>query len=287
MFQHMHTTDDAVFSMQHTAYETEHSLFPATSPGGTTFRTQRLGTYLISDLFRGDYMAPTTFTHNKRLISLVRGKEIFFTGETFDQWDLDVLLHCVNNAPANTRQACQIQFSPADLLHSLHLRNNEHNRDQVFASLQRLHTGVIDISGSEYRYMTRLINRVLVDRQQNMCLVEINGDVVTTFRSGGTPMKLEDRRFLGRNGLGKWLLGATKVFEGGFTAEMLSLQALCGTPTKQKHCFANRLTKALDLLAENGRVESWNMDGDRVQVTTHPLQIRNTACGIFCSGVCA
>lgn len=287
MFQDMQAADSTMFAMPSTPYDSDHSLFPLSSPNKTTFRTQRLGTYLISDLFLGDYMAPSRFVHNKQLTTLARGKDLFFTGETFDQWDLDVLLHCVVNAPANARQACQIRFSPADLLRALNLRNNKLNQAQVFASLQRLHTGVIDIAGSDYRYMTRLINRVLIDRQQNQCLVEINNDVVTTFRSGSTPMKLEDRRFLGRNGMAKWLFGATKVFEGGFTSTMDSLCALCGTPARQKRFFANRLGKALDLLADNGRIEDWTIDGDTIRVASKSLRTRNTVCGIFHPGVSA
>jgi hypothetical protein len=287
MFLHKHMTDTVEFALPHDPYNSQPTLFAEPQGITASFRIQRLGTYLISNLFSADYMGKSEFVHDKRLVTLCRGKELYFTGELFDQWDLDVLLYCAMNTPARNSQQGQFQFSPADLLHSLNLRNSAINRQRVYDSLQRLHTGDIDIRGDQYRYMTRLINRVLVNEIQGLCLVEINSDVTTSFRMSSVPMEINDRRALSRNGLAKWLHGATMVFKGGFTAEINSLYDLCRIPTRQQRSFVSRLEQALEHLMANGHIESWSIDNNRVRVTSQATQVRNTACGMFYSDVCA
>lgn len=280
MFQLMPTTDATGFSLPHGL---GHDLFSNDSllSSHASFRIQRLGTYLISNLFRAEYMAKTRFVHDMQLVTLCRGKELFFSGERFDQWDLDVLLYCAVQTTIKNGQPGLFQFEPSELLRSLNLRNSGLNRQRVFASLQRLHNGVIDIRGKDYRYMTRFINRVLLDSQKDQCLVETNADVAATFRANGVAAEIRERQQLGRNGLAKWLHGATMVFKGGFTSTKEELHALCDPQTKQIRCFSKRLNKAMELLAENGRVENWSEKHDEIRVVSSAMRSRNATCGVF------
>lgn len=282
MFQHTHVADIAGYDIPLAAAR---SLFSPSSPKAS-FRIQRLGSYLVSNLFAAEYMAESEFVHEQRLVTLCRGKKMFFTGARFDQWDLDVLLYCALTAPVKNGKPVQFQFSPVDLLRALNLRNSPSNRDRVFTSLLRLHTGVIDIRGSDYRYMTRLMNRVLVDAAQERCLVEINEDVTASFRMGDAPLQLRDRRALGRNGLAKWLHGVVMVFTGGFTSDIEGLHSLCRPAANPAPRFAAGLEGALDLLEDIGVVESRRIDGSRVRVVAGTAPASNATCGVFSRGAC-
>ena len=281
MHRFMTMSDNPGFVLPCNAYGTKHSLFDSFRSNDGSFRIQRPGTYLISNLFRAEYMAKTTFVHDLKLTTLCRGKELFFTGERFDQWDLDVLLYCSLNNPIHNGQPGQFRFSPADLLRSFNLRSTPMNRQKVYDSLHRLHNAAVDIRGNGYQYMTRFINRVLVDTTKEECLVETNADVAMTFRDKDVSSEIGDRRALGRNGLAKWLHGATMVFRGGFISDTEHLYELCGQDTRQMRCFSNRLEKAVRLLKENSSIENWGMDNGQVRVVSRVMQVSGSACGVL------
>lgn len=280
MHPFMSMADTAGFTLPY-GPDSEYDLFNTHPSADVSFRVQRLGTYLISNLFRAEYMSEAGFVHDLKLVTLCRGKELFFTGQRFDQWDLDVLFYCALNTPTKNGIPHQFEFAPEELLHSLNLRNTPLNRQRVFDSLKRLHNGEVEIRGKDYQYMTRFINRVLVDAGRGKCLVETNADVAATFRASKVSEEIRDRRILGRDGLAKWLHGATMVFKGGFTSNKENLYELCDPDTKQMRCFANKLDKALHLLESTARIESWATEEDRVRVVSKAPRIKNSACGVL------
>lgn len=283
----MFINDGAGLNLPDTPYDHDLIMFAEPRPQRASFRIQRLGTYFVSNLFTAEYMAAAKFVHEKQLVTLCRGKELFFTGERFSQWDLDVMLHCVLNTPRREISDGQFRLNPVELLHSLNMRNSLANRQRVFESLHRLHTGVLDIRGRDYQYMTRLMNRVLVDSRRTMCLVEINEDVAACFKHSGVPSQMHCRRQLGRNGLAKWIHGATMVFKGGFTAQMSSLYDMCHTTARQKRNFPAALGKALALMEDSGCIKHWEIRGSRVWITAGSNREHQDTCGMIYPAVCS
>lgn len=282
MFQQPDEIDTIDLAMQFDQYALSSDPLAGQRLPRASFRIQHLGTYLLSDLFSAEYMDESCFVRKRRLVTLCRDKQLFFTGERFDQWDLDVLLHCVMRAPMSKGRPELLQVAPADLLHALNLRNSRINRERVFTSLQRLHSGVITIRGGGYRYMTNLLDRVLADARRELCLVEINNDVAAAFHQGGLTRAARARLSLGRHGLAKWLHGATVVFPGGFASDLKSLHDLCRPRTTQKHHFTNRLGKALALLTDNHTLEHWKMTANSLTASAPSAPARdNTSCGLF------
>jgi len=252
-----------------------------------SFRLQRLGSYLLSDLFTTGYMEASGFVHQKPLTTLARGKQFYYTGEIFDQWDLDVLMHCARHTKLGSAGARLLRLDPGKLLQSLNLRNDQRNRDKVFTSLYRLHSGQIEIHGERYRYLTRLINRLLLDENQRFCLLEANADLVASLRAGRhASVDIRDRFTLGRNGLAKWMHGALMVFKGGFAADLDCLHRLCGSSAKTIKGFSQSTTRALDNLAKAGMVESWELEKNHVRVAATPAEIQDAACGFINRGAC-
>lgn len=249
------------------------------------FRQQRIDTYLLSNLFAATYMGRSRFVKDKGLVGLSRDKIVSFTGETFDQWDLDVLLHCAMLSTAVGDTAGKVQIDPAVLLRRARLRNSEENREQVYASLFRLHTGSLCIEGKGYRSMTRLLDRVLLDQNKERCLVEVNRDLVNALRGARSLHRGVEGRFaLRRNGLAKWLHGVVMVFAGGFKADIPSLHTLCGLSNRSRYLFPTLLEKALGGMEECGVVDSWRVEGRRVVVLPRNRQRPDAACGFIASG---
>lgn len=271
------------FVMPHGPYGSGNEQFLEFNTDVTRFRLQRLGMYLSSDLFSAGYMTASGSVACKALATMARGKKIFFTGELLDQWDLDLLIHCAMRTSLAPDKSRQVKLNPAEFLKAQGLRNDARNRDRVFASLTRLHTGSIEIAGGGYTYMTRLMNRVLVDRDRRFCLLEANADLVASLRrEARTALDAHDRMGLGRNGLAKWLHGLLMVFRGGFSANLACLRRLCGLAETTEHAFVQRMDAALALLAGSGLVESWTINQGMVRVTAYPAEPSQAVCGYIC-----
>ncbi|OIQ50504.1 hypothetical protein BerOc1_02442 [Pseudodesulfovibrio hydrargyri] len=281
MFQQPDLMDNPDLPLQYAPYTQDDDIITGRRPLRPPFRIQHLGVFFLSDLFSAEYMHDSEFVHRRRLATLCGNKELFFTGNRFDQWDLDVLLYCVRRSPAGNGGPERCQVKPAELLHAHNRRNNEKNRERVFTSLKRLSSAAICIEGKGYQYTTQLMNRVLVDARQEECLVEVNGDVTMAFRRNGLEQIMRERLPQGGNGLAKWLLGAAQVYKGGFSSDLRSLYDLCRPKTKQKSQFIKRLEKALEQLEENGILTWWEMDGHTVRAVPRSTPTRNMACGLL------
>ncbi|QGY40378.1 hypothetical protein GM415_09635 [Pseudodesulfovibrio cashew] len=280
MFDSTYVNDSIGMHAPHGPYVAAFDGFFGNAQEESRFRQQRLGVYFLSDLFSAGYMGKTDYVKDKELVTLARDKTMTFTGETFDQWDLDVLIHCVMRTPTSGGGSEKVRIDPGELLRAVNLRNYDMNRERVFSSLWRLHMGSMMIEGKGYRYMTRLIDRVLLDQRLGSCLVEVNQDVVTSIRhERNLSLDMENRRCFKRNGLAKWLHGAIMSFKGGFVAEMECLRALCGAPDRSRHAFPARLTKALDVMSECDAIRDWQIDGDKVKVVPSCTRRDGTACG--------
>lgn len=286
MFDSAYASNSNGIFGSYTPFDSEDAgIFEAPRPR-REFRQQKIGLYLLSNLFSSSFMGTSCFVKDQRLVNLERDKTVSFSGETFDQWDLDVLLHCVVRTIAIRDGVGKIQVDPAELLRDARLRNFEENQDQVYASLFRLHTGSLCIQGKGYRYMTRLIDRVLLDQSKGRCLVEVNSDVVNSLRcERDLRIAVQSRFGFKRSGLAKWLHGAIMVFKGGFKADMNSLHMLCGASNRSRYIFPKLVGKALAAMEESGLVGSWQIDGQRVMVLPRSREWPVAACGFIASGI--
>ncbi|BDQ35595.1 hypothetical protein [Pseudodesulfovibrio portus] len=285
MFDYAHGSDSNGAFVSLNSYTAGETGFLDVPRPRKEFRQQKLGIYLLSDLFSASFMGKSHFVKDRQLVDLARDKRVSFTGETFDQWDLDVLLYCAMRTVTNRDSQGKIQVNPADVLRETGLRNFDENRDRVYASLFRLHTGSLLIEGKGYRYMTRLIDRVLLDQSKECCLVEVNGDVVNSLRNEcNLRLAVESRFSMKRSGLAKWLHGAVLVFKGGFKADIGSLHSLCGASNRTRHLFPHMLGKALASLEEAGVITSWHIEGRKLMVLPGSRQMIETACGFIPSG---
>ncbi len=250
--------------------------------GPSRFRAQHPATYLVSDLFVAGYMGASAFVEHKPLRTLSARKKVYFTGRVFDQWDLDVLTYCTIHTSSKQGKTSPLRVDVGDLLHAIGHRKDRNNRERLFQSLSRLQEGQIEIVGARYRYMTRLVDRLLLDEKHQFCLVDVNNDVIASIRqSKRMESEFRDRLRLGRNGLAKWLYGALLVFKGGFESDVNCLRRLCGTSSKSINSFSIAMEKALTLLKEESIILEWSLDSERIKLIAHPAQMSNASCGFF------
>ncbi|MCA1943909.1 MAG: hypothetical protein LDL30_01320 [Desulfovibrio sp.] len=219
--------------------------FMTSAANAPSLRFQKPALFLLSSLFRADYLGKRTQVSAHALATVARAKVLLYTGETLDQFDLDILLYCAQQPRAAT--GCMV--APAQLLKELHLRHDERNRTRLFESLARLHGACLEVRKGGYRYLTRLLNRLLLDDTATSCLVEVNDEILQTLgRSPQQGARRQDRYALGREGFDKWLHGAMSIFAAGFEADVSRLQQLMGQERRPQKAFLDDLARSLDRL---------------------------------------
>lgn len=241
------------------------------------FRHQKPALYLVADLFRAAYDGKRESVADKPLTCLSSKKRLYFSGDTFDQFDLDVLLYIARQTTRGRNGYVHVNIGA--LLHSMKRRNDKAGRNRVQNSLTRLSSGRIDIDGKRYHYMTRLIDRLLIDEQNQSCLVEPNQDVCAALgKQLSQVLDPQDRLLLSRNGLANWLHGVLAVFRGGFSSPVDLMRSLSGSTVKS---FETELHNALDLLMNANLASVTHIENNRVCIGGPRVCTGKAACGIF------
>jgi hypothetical protein len=142
---------------------------------------------------------------NKEDIFCVSGLKIVFTGQQFDQSDLDVYLELLKIAqpfPLGT----PIKFSAYYLLKSLGLPTGGSNHTRLHDVLVRLRGGTVDITDHGKKYFGGLIEGGFRDEATMNYELIINPKFAALFDFGMfSKLSLEIRRSLGRNPTAKSL----------------------------------------------------------------------------------
>lgn len=252
--------------------------FFETSP--VSFNVQKPIRYFVSSLFSAG-TGHRELVREAPLASLSRSKRYTYSGAPLDQFDLDVLLHCTAAAGSSRRRGAWTEH--AQLVRTLGKRNDAATRKRVCESLARLQECTIGIEGDGYRYMTRLVNRALLDEGAGASLVEVNSDFADSIRSmRGLDLLMQERRAMGANGLAKWLHGVLWIIPAGFSSNFATLSELCGMRSTSSHGFRTRCLGALDLLVTNGVVTEYSVeDSGGLYVSGRRNNTRASACGFF------
>lgn len=239
---------------------------PSAMAGSATppcLRFQKPALFLLSSLFQATYLSRREMLAHSSMATLSRAKIALYSGESLDQFDLDILLYCAQQPRAAT--GCMV--SPAVLLREMHLRHDERNRARLFDGLARLHTGCLEVRKGKYRYMSRFLNRLLLEEGASSCLVEVNDEVLKTLGRGPQRLSKRQERFsLGRHGVDKWLHGALAIFAAGFEADLPRLQQLMGLQHKSGKAYREMLIRALKRLGAADIIADWEMHDGRVVI---------------------
>jgi hypothetical protein len=211
------------------------------------------------------------FMKNQQIAS-VGGIAVLFTGERFDQSDLDVYLELLNLArlhPLGT----ECSFSAHGMLKLVGRQTGKSDHKWLHTVLIRLSGGVVDITDHKKRYFGTLIGGGFKDEVSKHYCIHINPEFANLFGYGmWSSVDREQRRALHRSVTAKALHAyyATHVTPGPHKYETLA--ALVGLSNPNKRQQRATLIKAHDLLADEeiGFLSHYEREVDTITAHLNP-----------------
>jgi hypothetical protein len=220
------------------------------------------------------------FYKNQEIAS-VGGITVFFTGERFDQTDLDVYLELLNIArqhPLGT----ECSFSAHGMLKLVGRQTGNSDHKWLHSVLIRLSGGVVDITDHKKRYFGTLIGGGFKDEVSKHYCIHINPEFANLFGYGmWSSVDREQRRALHRSVTAKALhvYYATHVDPGPHKFQTLA--DLVGLDNPNKRQQRATLIKAHDLLAHKdiGFLSHYERQLDTItaHINPTPSQARHIA----------
>ena len=209
-------------------------------------------------------------------IFCVAGLKIFFTGEQFDQSDLDVYLEILNMArcfPLGT----PVKFSAHALLKALGLHTGGKEHAHLHEVLIRLCGGVIDVTDHGKRYFGQILHGGIRDELTQNYEITINPKFAVLFGFGMfAKIDLEKRRALGRNNTAKALYGYYASHINPMPHNIETLANLAGLTNSNKRQTKAAIIKAHEVMKAAGCLNGYEVQDDSIKAdpTPTPSQAR-------------
>jgi hypothetical protein len=207
----------------------------------------------------------------------IGGVVVEFTGEQFDQSDLDIYLELLNMAkplPLGT----ELKFSAHSLLKALEIPTGGSNHKHLHAVLIRLCSGVIDITDHKKRYFGQLLHGGIRDELTQNYEISINPKFATIFNGGNwASVDKQERKALGRNATAKGLHAYYSSHVMPSFHKFETLASLLGLKNNDKAGIKRTLIKAHDELKETGFIDSYelNENGDSIKTNRNHSPSQN------------
>lgn len=191
-------------------------------------------------------------------------RKINFTGERFDQRDLDVLLFCISSALDGTSKSeagTVIDLNQA--LASIGKQPSYAARTRIKSCLYRLEQGLIRLSDDKCSCTLRLVNSIFEDSKTRRCHVEVNEDLLSAFRASISPLPfIKERLGLGDDALAKWLHGISWLNSGYYLISVRRLYKLCGSRARSLKSFYGEANQAFSTLKKMGVISGWERNSE-------------------------
>lgn len=216
------------------------------------------------------------FLKEKRIVS-VEGVQVFFTGEQFDQSDLDVYLELLNIAH-ETHFGVECCFTAYGLLTALGRATGKANHKWLHSVLIRLCAGTVDMTDHKVRYFGHLVDGGIKDEISKRYTIRINPDFARLFKAGmWSSLDIQQRRDLRRNQTAKALHAyySTHAAPGPHRYEKLA--ALVGLNSKNPRDVKANLIRAHGELKRVGFLSDYEAGADTIKAAPNhtPSQARH------------
>lgn len=213
------------------------------------------------------------FIKEKTLCS-VQGVTVIFTGEQFNQSDLDVYLEILNFArpfPLGT----PIKFSAHGMLKALGRATGNHDHQWLHSVLIRLCGGVVDITDHKKRYFGQLIYGGIRDEVTKNYEITINSKFAVLFGFGmWATIDRAQRQALGRNVTAKALHAYYSSHAAPGAHRFDTLADIAGIENSNPRQRRATVMKAHDLLQSQdvGFLEGYEVCGELLQAHIRQTQ---------------
>jgi hypothetical protein len=214
---------------------------------------------------------------NKKIFS-TRGVEIFFTGEQFDQSDLDVyleILHLLKEQPSGT----DCTFSAYGLLKALGRSTGYKDYLWLHSVLTRLTACSVDMTDGTKRYFGSLLDGGSKDEITKHYTIRVNPEFAALFKCSWSSLDHEQRKRLQGNPTAQ----ALHAYYSGHAApgahEFDTLAGIAGLDNSKKRNSKGRIIKAHALMQETGFLKGYEITSDTIQAQINhtPSQNRHIA----------
>ena len=218
------------------------------------------------------------FLKNDSVFS-VAGVTVFFTGEQFDQSDLDVYLELLNLArpfPLGT----PVKFTAYAMLKTLGLPTGGSNHARLHAVLVRLRGGTLDVTDHKKRYFGGLIEGGIRDELSDSYEITINPRFATLFGLGmWATIDKDQRRALGRDVTAKALHAYYSIHAAPAAHKYETLADLTGLTNTNKRQVKNTIIKAHERLKDVDFLDDYEPEADKIKahIKHKPGQLRHLA----------
>lgn len=198
-------------------------------------------------------------TVKDELICSVSNVEIYFTGERFNQTDLDLfemLLHLGRLQPLGER----IEFTAYSMLKALGRHTGKTQRRQLRQELVRLRAGTMEFRWTETGkgFVGGMLANIAFDEKANQIgryAVWFDQKVMTLYDHGYTQINWEQRQALGANNLAKWLHNFYSTHAAPLPYKVSTIMGLCDSKASRVADFRRLLRAALDELEAIGALK--------------------------------
>lgn len=206
------------------------------------------------------------FLKEKRLAS-VEGVDVIFTGEQFDQSDLDVFLELLNIAK-ETLFGVECSFSAYGLLKTLGRATGNANHKWLHSVLIRLRSGTVDMTDHKIRYFGGLIEGGFKDEITKNYTISINPKWARFFKAGlWASLDNDQRRALGRNQTAKALHAYYSTHAAPGPHSYRKLAELVGLNNKQQRDVRANVIKAHEELKRVGFLSDYEAGANTIKTT--------------------
>ncbi|WP_267925998.1 plasmid replication initiator TrfA [Desulfolithobacter dissulfuricans] len=214
-------------------------------------------------------------TMNNELIASFTGATVKFSGQQFDQGDMDVFLQAVHLSAKqkNQRPDGLVQFTVRSFLKAIGRKPGKSGQEWLLNSIRRLTTSLVEIEirsrnqvAAPDRYGGSLIDEFYFRGATQTYYLKINPKLAALFDAGWSALDWQQRLCL-RTDLARWLHGFYASQQAPYPCKVSTIQRLCGSEERRFSNFRIKLRKALEQLVESGAIRSWEIDReDKVHV---------------------
>jgi hypothetical protein len=216
----------------------------------------------------------------EKTLGSVHGVVVIFTGEQFDQTDLDVYLELLNLAkplPLGT----SVKFSAYSFLKAIGRQTGNKDHKWLHSVLIRLRGGTVDMTDHKKRYFGGLIEGGFKDEINKQYEITINPKFAVLFGFGmWATIDREQRRSLGRNYTAKALHTYYSSHTAPSAHNFETLAGIAGlTNSTNLRKLKADIIKAHDHLKVVGFLDGYEVTGDTIKPNIrHTLgQLRHIA----------
>ena len=213
------------------------------------------------------------YLKNKKIFS-TRGVDVFFTGEQFDQSDLDVyleILHLLKDQPSGTN----CTFTAYGLLKTIGRSTGNKDHQWLHSVLIRLTACAVDMTDHKKRYFGSLLEGGIKDEITKHYAIRVNPGFAELFKRSWSSLEHEQRRRLKGNPTAQALHAYYSTHAAAGPHDFTTLAGIAGLHNSNRRDIKARIIKAHDLMKETGFLKGYEVTGDTIRAYANHSSSQN------------